>query len=120
MKSSTSRSGRGNRLLPGGMLRASYVRQRSSDTSSTSSGQDRRSVARSDPMSELPGRCARTNTPLVVVIESNPFPRCENRVRLLRFHTAAAPSSSKRTTQLVFLGGRRMVKKNNLMVDYGK
>jgi len=54
----------GQAIVARRMLRASYVRQRSSDTSLTSSGQDRRSAARSDRASELPGRCARTNTPL--------------------------------------------------------
>ena len=41
---------------------------------------------------EVQERCARTNTPLVAMIESNRFPKCENGVQLLRFPATAAPN----------------------------
>src|SRR4051794_7841837 len=50
---------------------------------------------------EVSGRCARTHTPLVAVIESNRFPKYEIDVRLLRFYASAGTYCGERTAQWV-------------------
>jgi hypothetical protein len=89
LRSSTSGSGGLRRCVPGGRAAGQWIRRRGGDTSSTRSCRDRRSAAQSNPRSDeqarapvapaearrgyFPERYARTNTPLVTLIESNSF-----------------------------------------------
>jgi hypothetical protein len=112
-----------------------WIRQRGKDTSSTRFGRDRRSAAQSNPGSDeqarapvapaearrgnFPERYARTNTPLVTLIESNRFSICGKSVQLLGFDTASRPYAGERTAEWVPLLAwrRRLLNPRSITVD---
>jgi hypothetical protein len=112
-----------------------WIRQRRDDTSSTRSSRGRRSAARSNPRSDeqarspvapaearrrdFPERYARTNTPLVTLIESNRFSICGKSVHSLGFDASAGAHPGKGTSEWVPFLTRRgsLVDLRSIMVD---
>ena len=68
---------------------------------------------------EVQERCARTHTPLVAMIESNRFPKCENDVQLLRFSATTPPYAGKCPASHFFLWrvGRGLVDIRVMVLD---